>query len=187
MAMLLNAIYTAHVLAPGALDAAIAECRAMGAESLEAYFWANQQEAFRWSSRYRAAALVERLRGFGYSLRGPGADGGEPAFRTLPDLNGQGVKRMIDGLRRTTPLTKEVVDRLAEAEHDRWWSERVLSGWEHAPATDRESLRHADLRPYGELPPESREKDILVAALIPWLAKICGWALGGAVNRSDDA
>ena len=188
MAMLLNAVYKAHVLAPEALDAAVAECRAMGAESLEAYFWANQEETFRWSSRYRAAALVERLRGFGYSLRGPGcAGGGEPAFRTLPDLDGRGVKRMIDGLRRTTPLPTEIVDRLAEAEHDRWWSERVLAGWEHAPATDRENLRHADLRPYGELPPESREKDILVAALIPWLAKTCGWALGGAGNRSDDA
>jgi len=188
MAMLLNAVYTAHVFAPEALDAAIADCRTMGAESLEAYFWANQRETFRWSSRYRAAALVERLRGFGYSLRGPdGARRGEAMFPALSDLDGRGVKRLIDGLRRETAFSKETLDRLAEAEHDRWWAERVLAGWEHAPATDREKLRHADLRPYGELPPESREKDILVAALIPRLAKTCGWALDGAWDRSDDA
>ena len=188
MAMLLNAVYKAHVLAPEALDAAIADCREQDMQSLEAYFWANQEETFRWSSRYRAAALVERLRGFGYPLRGPGgAEGAGAAFRMLPDLDGRGVKRMIGDLRRGTTFPKETVDRLAEAEHDRWWSERVLAGWEHAPATDREHLRHADLRPYGELPPESREKDILVAALIPWLAKTCGWALGGVGDRSDDA
>ena len=63
----------------------------------------------------------------------------------------------------------------------------MLAGWEHAPETDRENLRHADLRPYAELSPESREKDILVATLIPWLATSCGWALDGAGNRSDDA
>ncbi len=178
MAMLLNAVYTMHVLAPEELDAAIADCREQDIESLEAYFWANQQEAFRWSSRYRAAALIERLRGFGYTLSGAGsARGEEAAFLTLPDLDGRGVKRMIDDLRRETIFPKETVDRLAEAGHDRWWAERVLAGWEHAPATDRENLRHTDLRPYGELPPESREKDILVAALIPWLAKSCGWEL----------
>ena len=188
MAMLLNAVYTSHVLAPEALDAAIAECRERGTESLEAFFWANQRETFRWSSRYRAAALVERLRGFGYALRRPGgARRGEAMFPVLSNPDGRGVKRMIDGLRRETAFPKEIVDRLAEAEHDRWWAERVLAGWEHAPATERENLRHADLRPYAELPPESREKDLLVAALIPRLAKACGWTLDGAGDRSDDA
>lgn len=171
LAMLLNALSRMHDLDSVALDAAITDAREQKCGSLEEYFWARQKETFRWSSRYRAAALVERLRGFGWTFRSSGC--GARIFRIAPDFDARAAERVIEDMARSGVFQEETVERFAEAEHDRWQAERILAGWEYAPQTDRENLKHADLKPYADLSPETRMKDILVARMLPGLIRSC--------------
>lgn len=54
-----------------------------------------------------------------------------------------------------------LIEALAEAEHRRWSTERLLAGWVPAGESERDNARrlHPDLRPWAELGEEAREKD----------------------------
>jgi RyR domain len=54
-----------------------------------------------------------------------------------------------------------LIEALAEAEHNRWCAERLLAGWAPAGEGARDNARrlHSDLRPWGALSDEAREKD----------------------------
>jgi len=54
-----------------------------------------------------------------------------------------------------------LTERLAQAEHNRWSADRLLSGWAPSGAGARDNVRrlHPDLRPWGALSEEAREKD----------------------------
>ncbi|NCC56701.1 MAG: hypothetical protein EOM17_03650 [Synergistales bacterium] len=178
-AMFLNALYHVDALSKDELDTSVAEARKRGFGSLEAYFWAELDEKFRWSNRYQAAALVERLRVFGCALPYAGTRKRE-VFPIDAAFDGAKAKRKVEEIVRDAPFTGKRREQFAEAEHDRWWAERTLAGWEYADATDRENLKHADLRPYDELPPETRRKDLLVANASRLLTGFSGEATLGS-------
>ncbi len=54
-----------------------------------------------------------------------------------------------------------LIEALAEAEHNRWSADRLLAGWSPAGDAARDNARrlHPDLRPWGALGEDAREKD----------------------------
>jgi hypothetical protein len=53
----------------------------------------------------------------------------------------------------------ELVERLAESNHDHWAIGRINEGWSYGPKRDDEHKKHPDLRPYGELSDSEKEYD----------------------------
>ena len=45
----------------------------------------------------------------------------------------------------------ELVERLAESNHDTWARQRIADGWTHGPERDDTAKKHPGLVPYGEL------------------------------------
>ena len=66
-----------------------------------------------------------------------------------------------------------MTERLSESEHDRWWAERILAGWEPAKSTDKSMLKHADMIEYAELDEAAKAKDRRIVELTPWLLEKC--------------
>jgi hypothetical protein len=57
------------------------------------------------------------------------------------------------------------LERLAELEHERWSAERRMDGWRATPLGERQDKvrrLHPDLRPYGELPDQTKEYDRVI-------------------------
>lgn len=68
----------------------------------------------------------------------------------------------------TSGLTGDaLIEALAEAEHNRWCADRLLAGWSPAGDAARDNARrlHPDLRPWGALGEEAREKDRAAAGM----------------------
>lgn len=122
---------------PRAIHAAyVAQARAEGwfkPDKPQFREWEDLPERYRWSNRYQADAFFERLRAFGY----------EP----VPDAHG-------------TPYHFPLVEleQMAEAEHDRWWAERLLAGWTLGDRND-DLLKHPNLVAYSQLSDTIREYD----------------------------
>ena len=57
----------------------------------------------------------------------------------------------------------ELVERLAENNHDIWAQQRIRDGWTHGPQRDDAKKRHPDLVPYAELPEAEKEYDRITA------------------------
>jgi hypothetical protein len=53
---------------------------------------------------------------------------------------------------------EEVVELLAEQEHDRWVRLKLKQGWCYAPVTDRDAGKHADIIPWRSMNEEERVK-----------------------------
>jgi hypothetical protein len=54
------------------------------------------------------------------------------------------------------------LEQLAELEHERWCAERRMGGWRATPLGEKQDTvrrLHPDLRPYGELPDQTKEYD----------------------------
>ncbi len=53
----------------------------------------------------------------------------------------------------------ELVEQLAENNHDHWARMRIEEGWTYGPKRNDERKEHPDLVPYGELPEAEMEYD----------------------------
>jgi len=53
----------------------------------------------------------------------------------------------------------ELVERLAENNHDHWALQRITEGWRYGPQRDDKAKTHPDLKPYKELPDSEKEYD----------------------------
>ncbi|MBQ7693512.1 MAG: hypothetical protein IJT50_00140 [Lentisphaeria bacterium] len=68
----------------------------------------------------------------------------------------------------------EAAEKILKAEHNRWWTEKILGGWlpseqksaDAASHADKKKMIHGDMIPFEELPDEVRDKDkINIAAM----------------------
>jgi ryanodine receptor 2 len=53
----------------------------------------------------------------------------------------------------------ELIERLAENNHDIWAQQRLAEGWSYGPRRDDAKKQHPDLVSYGELPESEKEYD----------------------------
>ena len=53
----------------------------------------------------------------------------------------------------------ELIERLAEHNHDLWARQRIADGWTYGPRRDDATKQHPDLVPYGKLPEAEKEYD----------------------------
>lgn len=53
----------------------------------------------------------------------------------------------------------ELVEQLAENNHDHWARKRIEEGWTYGPRRNDERKEHPDLVPYQELPEAEKEYD----------------------------
>jgi hypothetical protein len=60
----------------------------------------------------------------------------------------------------------QLVERLAEHNHDIWAQQRIAQGWTYGPQRDDEKKHHPDLVPYAELPDGEKEYDRKTAVAI---------------------
>lgn len=151
-------------------------------ESLDDFFWNNQNAHFRWSSRYQATAIVERIRSLGFelvydddladsetleafSIKGRSNETAESIVGKALNI----IRKAEDSCLKNNLICNASNHRMAEAEHDRWWAERTLAGWEYSEITDKKALLHSDMVPFNQLDKESREKDLRVVRLTFWL------------------
>jgi hypothetical protein len=54
---------------------------------------------------------------------------------------------------------EELVERLAQNNHDNWARKRIDEGWSQGARRDDTSRQHPDLLPYNELPESEKEYD----------------------------
>jgi RyR domain len=54
---------------------------------------------------------------------------------------------------------EELVERLAENNHDHWARKRLEEGWRPGPQRNDTQKEHPDLVPYGDLPESEKEYD----------------------------
>ncbi len=53
----------------------------------------------------------------------------------------------------------DLIERLAEHNHDIWAQQRIADGWTYGPQRDDAKKQHPDLVPYAELPEGEKEYD----------------------------
>lgn len=58
-----------------------------------------------------------------------------------------------------SPDLQELIERLAENNHDHWARKRLDEGWRYGPRRDDHGKQHPDLVPYPELSESEREYD----------------------------
>lgn len=56
-------------------------------------------------------------------------------------------------------FTPDEIERVAECEHNRWWSAKLLDGWRYGPVRDNAKRLHPSLINYCDLPEPEKEKD----------------------------
>jgi|CXWL01.1.fsa_nt_gi hypothetical protein len=60
----------------------------------------------------------------------------------------------------TSPtIPAEILERMAEREHDRWMAERLMSGWRPAEQRNNDLMAHDKLAPWSALTEEDRARD----------------------------
>jgi ryanodine receptor 2 len=57
------------------------------------------------------------------------------------------------------PGLAELMEELAEHNHDVWASQRIADGWTYGPVRDDALRRHPDLVPYADLPEGEKRYD----------------------------
>ena len=58
-----------------------------------------------------------------------------------------------------TPDVEELVERLAENNHDIWAQKRIDEGWRYGQRRNDDAKEHPDLVPYDQLPESEKEYD----------------------------
>lgn len=56
-------------------------------------------------------------------------------------------------------MLSELIERLAENNHDHWALQRITEGWRFGPERDERAMTHPDLKPYKELPDSEKKYD----------------------------
>ena len=69
------------------------------------------------------------------------------------------------------------LERLAEAEHERWMQSKLDDGWTYASETDKANRLHKCLVPWGKLPEDEKEKDRDLVRGIPSILARAGYAI----------
>lgn len=57
-----------------------------------------------------------------------------------------------------------------EQSHESWLAEKTATGWKYGPIKDPEKKEHPCFVPYGQLPPEQRQKDSLFVTTVSSMA-----------------
>jgi hypothetical protein len=57
------------------------------------------------------------------------------------------------------PELEELVEKLAENNHDHWARQRINEGWRYGQTRNDERKEHPDLVPYDDLPESEKEYD----------------------------
>ena len=126
--------------------------------------WDDLPEDLRESNRLQATDIRAKLHVIGYEFA-PTADWDAEPFKFTPPQ----------------------VEALAHLEHDRWWHERLRSGWQHGPVRDA----HAKLSPFlvswDELSEDIRELDRDAVRLIPSILARAGYAIVPLRGRAGTA
>lgn len=60
---------------------------------------------------------------------------------------------------RLDPELQDLVERLAESNHDHWARQRISEGWTHGAERDDNKKTHPDLVPYARLSEAEKEYD----------------------------
>lgn len=58
-----------------------------------------------------------------------------------------------------SPEITELIERLAEHNHDVWARQRITDGWRYGPQRNDDRKEHPCLAPYEELPESEKEYD----------------------------
>ena len=95
----------------------------------------------------------------------------------LPKLRQLGMHATTNPTDIVPPATAEVVERLAEQEHDRWCRDRLLSGWVYAPARNDAMRQHPSLLPYKKLDQAEKKKDRDTIINLPEMLRSLGFGL----------
>ena len=82
---------------------------------------------------------------------------------------------------------RENPDAPHSSQHDQWAEQKRASGWSYGAVRDDAAKKHPMLIPYDELPPEERQKDALVSAIVPRTDGACGFCGVGITSPSADA
>lgn len=115
--------------------------------------WDTLPESSRRANRRAADHIWTKLEAVGYRI----------------DRRDQALPRLVDqGARLEEPAT---LSALAELEHDRWWADRVVDGWQYGPVRDNQTQVHPDMRPCAELEDTARSKDAEQNAFLTDLLK----------------
>lgn len=122
--------------------------------------WEKLPEGEREQNRDQVRSFCDKLREIGYTMR-PATAKAEP-FRP----------------------TKEEVEMLAEAEHDRWWRLKRSQGWTYGEPTDKDRMIHQDMKPYAQLSEESKDWDRNVVRDIPEVLAHAGYVVTRAQPAS---
>ena len=71
----------------------------------------------------------------------------------------------------------KALERLAEAEHERWMQLKLDDNWVYAPTTDKEKKSHNCLVPWKDLPEDEKVKDRDLVKGIPEILARAGYAI----------
>jgi hypothetical protein len=69
-----------------------------------------------------------------------------------------------------------LIERLAEIEHQRYWTAKLLDGWRLGPR-DNVARTHPDLVPWSALTEQAKEKDRIMVRRAPEIARAAGFKL----------
>jgi RyR domain len=109
------------------------------------------------------------------------------AARRIPDvlaLIGLGLVPQADAKSAKRLTDKEIklyiearIELLAEAEHDGWMAQRTKNGWRYGTPRDNARKLHPLMVPYGDLPPDEKDKDRGAVRRYPAQAKAAGFKI----------
>ena len=71
----------------------------------------------------------------------------------------------------------DVLDAMAQLEHDRWVKAKKERGWKYAEETDKENKHHALLVEWEKLPEEERDKDKPIISTMSAMLGLAGYTI----------
>lgn len=84
-------------------------------------------------------------------------------------------------------LSAGEIDKLAEAEHERWAAERTAAGWRYGTGYDAAARTNPLLRPWSEMAPDVRELNRLVIRELPQVLGTWGFRIVRLHHGPDTA
>ena len=81
------------------------------------------------------------------------------------------------GSEKQAEFTAEEIEKLTEAEHERWMKQKYSEGWKHAAKTNKSRKLHKALVEWNKLPEPEREKDRILVKGIPQILARAGYVM----------